>query len=673
MNNYKNAQFDSSSPAGSDSLKRRLIQFLRVMRNPGRLFWKLFLGNALLMFLVLGVCLWGVFYQVEKYHRQELVEHLRARAETVRYLVADDFDAANAGRLNELVNELAEQESSELRITLVALNGDVLAETDYQASEMESHAERSEIRKALAKGWGSAMRISDTLNRQMLYTAVRVGSEDQPAGVVRVALPRWRIAEYTATIRRLTWIVVLVGFGAVTILALGLAHLWSDRIRHISRFATQISRGDLSSRVHVTGQDELSALADALNSMRRNLTSQMNTIERQRQTLEALLNQLNEGVIVAGPQGNILLFNPVAARLLDLPTGGSDPLTPFGKLAVEECIPNYELQTMLLSRNDDRPEESSIEPPPEEDEVQVREVHLRPGEQQASYTLLARASDIALPQLMAPMNTDDSAELVGRLLVLTDITQLARTMRMKADFAANASHELRTPLSAIRAALDTLNTMDIGEKPESAQRFIQLIDKHSTRIQAMIEDLLNLSRIELGMSRFQQKQVSLRKLLTDLETRFEEKLQAKDLSWESEIDCERDIIKVSPYLLTLSLDNLVDNAIKFTEPGGKISVTAWETAASTSQETMLHVEVSDTGIGIDTEEQRRVFERFYQVDRARTAGKIGTGLGLSIVRHAVTALGGSIKLESEIGRGTSFIISLPQSKTVPILSEETHN
>jgi len=442
MNISHNLNSDSPTPLGTGSVLHRVIQFLRIMRHPGKLFWKLFLGNALLMILVLGICLWAVFYQVEKYHKQELIEHLRARAETVRHLVADKFAPPQPTQLNHLVNNLAKAESSELRITLIGLNGNVLAETDYQASKMESHAKRTEVRQALEKGWGSTMRVSDTLNRQMLYVAVRVGPENQPQGVVRVAMPRWRIAEYTATIRRLTWILVLVGFAAVTVLALSLAHLWSNRIRHISRFATQISRGDLASRVHVTGQDELSDLADALNSMRRNLTSQMTTIERQRQTLEALLNQLNEGVIVAGPQGKILLFNPVAARLLDLPNINKNTLTPNGGLAVEECIPSYELQNMLLCHNSCQAEDFNAESKTEESEVQVREIHLRPSDQQNSYTLLARASNIVLPQLMAPINntSGDIFEHVGRLLVLTDITQLAQTMRMKADFAANASH-----------------------------------------------------------------------------------------------------------------------------------------------------------------------------------------------------------------------------------------
>jgi signal transduction histidine kinase len=243
---------------------------------------------------------------------------------------------------------------------------------------------------------------------------------------------------------------------------------------------------------------------------------------------------------------------------------------------------------------------------------------------------------------------------VGRLLVLTDITELTRMLQVKTDFVMNASHELRTPLSAIRAAVETLLGMDGAEHTHASRQIVHMIDRHSARLEAMVADLLDLSRIESGTARFQPETLHLEQTLSELRERFARRLNEKDLHWEMETHPPDATATVSPSLLNIVLDNLLDNAIKFTPDGGTV-----RTVAKVDNST-CHICVEDTGCGISEDEQSRVFERFYQVERARTGTTRGTGLGLSIVRHAVNAMSGSVDLDSAVGQGTRITITIPQ-------------
>jgi signal transduction histidine kinase len=258
-------------------------------------------------------------------------------------------------------------------------------------------------------------------------------------------------------------------------------------------------------------------------------------------------------------------------------------------------------------------------------------------------------------------NGEDAAGAVasGRLLVLTDVTPLARMIQVKADFAANASHELRTPLSAIRAATETLMSIDPSRDAVAVQRFAAIIDRQSSRMEALVRDLLDLSRIESSPAPSPSGPVNLPGFLADLHARYRERLELKSLQWTTDLPSGLPQLQANAHLLRLVLDNLVDNAVKFTASGGHIRVSAF--ACDEGAGRFVRIEVADDGCGIPPEEQERVFERFYQVERSRSGADRGTGLGLSIVRHAVAALGGTVRLASEPGRGTTVSVTLPIS------------
>jgi len=637
------------------------------MKRPRRFFWKLFLGNALLLIAVVATCLWQIFGVFDLFYNRELSTTLRGYAELLRYEVTNKFDRAHAAELDRLTKTMAAELPEGMRITLVLLDGTVLADSEADPARMESHAGRPEIREALESAWGDSVRWSRTVGREMSYVARRIGPQEAPLGVVRVSMAVRSIVARLQSARQLFLKIGFVIVAAAVVLALGLAWLWSGPIARLTATARSLSKGDLSARAPTTGRDEVALLARSLNRMRDNIARQLDTIDRQRRTLEHLLAKLHEGVVVAGPDGRIILLNPAAARLLDIiPTSGMVDGHPFQGVHVERCIPHLELRRMLIPRRDEDggdqaasasgvfDGESSLDPTIDENRLTV----IR---RNTSVTLLARASDIALLSAdgQAEENGDgadqpDEPTATGRLLVLTDITELQRAIQVKTDFVANASHELRTPLTAIRAAIETLSTVDLADEMAAAQSLMGVIDRQSARLGAMVADLLDLSRLESGSTDLTPAPVFVPDLLRELHERFTDRLIEKRLQWNTTVSPECEEIEVNRQLLTLVLDNLVDNALKFTEPGGFIHVDVERVGDR------VRLSVEDNGCGIPREDHARVFERFYQVERARTGPGRGTGLGLSIVRHAVVAMEGSIELDSVPGEGTRISIQVPQ-------------
>lgn len=393
--------------------------------------------------------------------------------------------------------------------------------------------------------------------------------------------------------------------------------------------------GDLSTDLATQGTDEFASLSSSLEALRHRLLAQLELIDRQRGMLQALVDHLQEGVIVARPDGRIALINPTAMRMLDL----NPDVTPVGR-PVEACILHHPLQRLLggLGAGGDHGKAA--------DETRLELVTAR-----GTTHVLARASEVLLAEPEMPV--EDT--VVGRVVMLTDITNLQRVIQVRTDFAANASHELRTPLSTIRAAVETLLGMDLSKEALPARVFLDKIDRQSSRLESLVEDLLDLSRLETPAEQFKPETIDCRRLMQDLQLRFAERVEQRRLQWNADWQpVEARTIVANPHLLRLAVDNLVDNAIKFTEPGGHVDVRLRVTPAEAV------IEVCDDGCGIPEEDQQRVFERFYQVQRARSGPERGTGLGLAIVRHSVAAMRGNVHLESRPGEGTRVRVVIPQ-------------
>jgi two-component system, OmpR family, phosphate regulon sensor histidine kinase PhoR len=391
----------------------------------------------------------------------------------------------------------------------------------------------------------------------------------------------------------------------------------------------------------ITNRRDPPALSAALHALRRRQVTQIGLIDRERQMLQFLLDHLQEGLIVVR-DGRIALLNPIALRMLSL-TARAERGGNFIGEPVETVILDHQLQCLLSPS-------VGMEQGGEGGEL-GREKRIEIESEHGTTHLLARAVDVVLGEA----GPDWPESRVGRVVMLTDITALQRIIQIRTDFAANASHELRTPLATIRAALEALLTVDAPANVPPARDFVEKIDRHSARLELIIADLLDLSRLETPAQRFEAEEVDCKRLLQDLQARFAEALERKGLRWDATREpADLRNIRANPHLLRLALDNLVDNAIKFTDAGGHVAVRL----RSSLDEAVF--EVCDDGCGIPEDEQQRVFERFYQVERARSGAQRGSGLGLSIVRHAVGALHGSVRLESRVGRGTRVTVVIPQ-------------
>lgn len=626
------------------------------MKGPGRLFWKLFLGSVLLTALVLAFCAWLVARQTDAFTHAALTQHLLGQAHLISEMVGAKLDAEHAEELDALAKRIASRYSQPIRVTFVLADGRVLGDSLADPAAMESHAGRREIIDAMRHGWGEDVHVSHTLALPMKYLAVRVGPEDAPRGVVRVAMSTEAMGERAKVIRDLVRRVFLVGALALVVFALGLARLWSRPIQQMTSTARSLSRGDLSARIAISGKDEVAELGRSLNEMRDHLAIQLETIDRQRRILESLLAQLLEGVVVVGADGRIVVINPAAVRLMGLTAGDPRPPVAYERMHVQQFISDPKLREMLLSHQ--QAGNGSEEAGGQQSHVDEARIRIQTAEGEMS--LLARASDIRLPHLGEGTAASDRGALkVARLLVLTDVSELSRAMQVKADFAANASHELRTPLSAILGAVETLSEMDLAADAGAARQFVQMIQRHADRMQAMVADLLDLSRIESSPERFKPQRLGLRQQIAELQSRHIDAVEAKGLTWHAEIESGIETFSANAHLLRLALDNLVDNATKFTDSGGFVRVACRRTVDPTSSARCVAIEVSDSGCGIPLDQQGRVFERFYQVELARTGSLRGTGLGLSIVRHAVAAMGGVVDLQSTPGKGTTVTITLP--------------
>ncbi len=603
----------------------------------GRFFWKLFIGATGLLALAILSSVALILAEFDKFYLDDVSAQLRSYAMGLAERFGDDVDLPGAHDLDAVAKEFGAGGLDGIRITFIAANGTVLGDTEAMPATMESHADRPEVRQAFREGWGESTRRSSTVSRALKYVALRVGPDSAPRGVIRASMPVRTIGERSQSTRRLAWRIAVTAIVAAACLALGLAKLWAQPIARITAAARSLSRGDLSSRIEVTGRDETALLARSLNRMRERLAAQLETIDHQRRTFESFVSQLSEGAIVADADGRIILANPEARRMLRLgdPSDGKAGVGP----AVEAYVPQPVLQRLLQPSSEHTPD--------------IEEADLQIDGPEGTMSVLARASDIALPRLDSTRESEVAAPPIGRLVVLTDVTELARTIQIKTDFAANASHELRTPLSAIRAAVETLHSLDAIRDAPDAANFIEVIERHSVRMEEMVGDLLELSRVESSRSRSDSLMLRTAEVFEDLRAGYSHAASDKAISLHIAIEAGAESFLANPQLLKLALGNVIDNAIRYTDQRGTVELSARR------DDEAIAIEVADDGCGIPPEDQARVFERFYQVRRSRSGARRGTGLGLSIVKHAVAAMGGTVELTSTVGAGTRVTVTIP--------------
>jgi two-component system phosphate regulon sensor histidine kinase PhoR len=609
--------------------------------NGSRLFYKLFVGNL----VIVGLIVAGAGYISYRslvatfLHETELYQdHMAVMArECIERLWS--MPEAQIDRLcKRLPEELAEQvrtgsrlppeHNLPTRVTVIAADGRVLGDSHSDPARMLNHKtdDRPEVLAALGGRPGRDARQSETLRVKYRYVALPIRQEGQTVGAVRVAIPAVAVVQNEAVIRDILLGTAGAVFGAFALVALLVNWAWYRPLRQIAQSADQIAAGDLEHRVPMSGSGELAQLAAALNQMRNSITDKIATITAQRRSLEAVLESLRDAVIALDAEGNIALANRAAADLL-FPPG----------LEVE----GFRLQAVVRSAGIvDAYNES----------VKTGQPVARSLEADVKGT--PRVFDVLVSPLAAAAGKGPN-----RLVVVRDVTALVRLATVKAEFAANASHELRTPLASLRVAAESLADVDPADRGDLG-RIAKVIDRQIRRLEDLTRDLLDLHGVESGKRELAPEPMAAAALAEWLRTEFAERARAKGLALDVNTPAPDHVFTADRPLVELILHNLLDNAIKFTPAGGRVVCTI------EPHDGALRLVVSDTGCGIPREDLPRVFERFFQADASRSRGAEtrGTGLGLAIVKHACERLGGTVSLKSDLGRGTTVEILVPDCK-----------
>jgi two-component system phosphate regulon sensor histidine kinase PhoR len=486
-------------------------------------------------------------------------------------------------------------------ITVIRTDGVVVADSARDPAGIENHAGRPEVRAALAGEVGVASRTGESVGEPYRYVALPA----RGGLMVRVALPLSIVQDRLGTVRAIvlggTAVAALVGMGAVWLVGRSLTRPVREMTGRVSRMAG----GDLGVRVPADGTAELDVLGATLNRMADDLERRMEEIGRDRQQREAVLSAMEEGVLLVGADDSLGYANPAAARLL-----GGVPRT------LRALTPPAVRGLVDETRSDGRAREREVET--------------------GFPTRVLQASTVALR---------DPGEV---LVVLRDVTAPRRVEAMRRDFVADASHELKTPAAAIQAAAETVERA-VGEDPGSAARFAAQLRRDASRLSRIVSDLLDLSRLEA--ERPDLDPVRLDRVVADEADRLTSAAAGSGVRIEPAV--EPVTVRGARGDLALLVRNLLENAVRYSPEGGRVDVRLAE------RDGRAVLEVEDTGIGIPTRDLPRIFERFYRVDRARSRETGGTGLGLSIARHIAERHGGRIEAESELGRGSTFRVTLP--------------
>jgi len=556
--------------------------------------------------------------------RETLLDEARLMARVVEEPLAR---GAGPQEVDRLVDDAARDVHA--RVTIIALDGTVLGDSSLSGGELlhlENHATRPEVRQALAEGSGTSVRHSATVEQDFLYAAVAVRHREQLVGVSRVALTLAGVEAHAAELVKSVGLALLLAFGLTAVLSALLSAPLAGPLREIMGAARQFASGNLAARIHVARGDELGELARILNHSADQLQRQLTEHARDRARTEAILSAMDDGVLAVDHVGNVLLANNTLRRNLDL-------RDPTGRHYLE-VIRQREVGDVL------------------------QEV-LRTGDRRAvEVELLHPRRAFALTGVPFP-GAEGTPH--GAVLSFHDITERRRLERIRRDFIANASHELRTPLTSIRGFVEALEDGAMAE-PVTSQRFLGKIRMHSDRMAALVEDLLELSRLESGERPPRWENVPPAEIAEDVAASFAAPAGRKDITI-SRIDGGAPVVATDAERLRRIVENLVDNAIKYTPSGGRVEIV---TGGGADGGAVL--EVRDNGPGIAPEHLPRIFERFYRVDKARSREQGGTGLGLAIVKHLAEGMGATVSVASDLGQGTRFTVEVPAGREHEIFS-----
>ncbi|MEI6562987.1 MAG: ATP-binding protein [bacterium] len=585
-----------------------------------RLFWRIYAYFLMATLGALVATAWYADHLLYTFHQNQVTADLLARAQIIARELTPPLDHGDDPvALDKMFKELGRLTMS--RITIILPDGRVIADSSENPATMENHRNRPEVDAALAGRTGQSLRYSDTLRRRLMYLAIPVWKDGSVAGVVRVSLPLAVVDETIRTLYRDIALGGLVVAGVFAVLALAISRRITRPLEYMRQVSEQFAQGELAARIPVPDTDEMASLARTMNQMAAQLHERVRTVALQHNEQRAVLANMVEGVLAVDVAEHILHINPAACRLL-----GLKPDEGRGR-HILEIVRNIDLQEFLV-------ETLSAAGPTE------REIVLR-GD-----------AELVIQLHGAVLKNADGAN-IGALVVMNDITRMKRLESMRRDFVANVSHELKTPITTLKGCVETLSEGAV-HNPEESRHFLEMMGRHVHRLEAMVEDLLVLSRLEYESERgdIVLEPGAIQDVLARAVQAFAKRAEARGILLV--MDCPDSLrALINAPLLEQAVGNLLDNAIKYSSEETRINVTAVQA------DTCIEIRVADQGPGIEKKHWGRIFERFYRVDQARSRAMGGTGLGLAIVKHIAIAHHGSVSLESVPGQGSTFMLRVP--------------
>ena len=601
--------------------------------------WKVTIGALLVLACGLLIARELV---VRSLDQQEIVQSgliLEARTSLVAYGLQPFLTQSEAlvwtPQLHTAVRELSARALA--RITVMTPDGRVLADSavsDHLLTTLENHLTRPEIQQAVATGRGTDLRTSRTTGERTLYLAIRLHglNEATPAVFLRLGLPMTTFDRDVAKLHKDLALAFGIAFLIAVALSVWLARSITKPLSEITIAAQRLAKGDHAVRIRTGSRDEVGLLANSLNHMTDQLRTTIEELSEDRSQLLAMLTSMVEGVMVLDRRGRVLQINPALERMFDITrmeVRGHPCSDVFRHPQLDTLV------STVLTKRMNKEDEILLHP-------SGRRLHI-----EASVTESDRENDACA------------------ILVFHDMTELRRLEMVRKDFVANVSHELRTPLTSIRGYIEAL--LDgAKDDPESSTQFLNIILKQSDRLNLILEDLLQLSKIESGQVHFKREPLHIQSIIERTLAMIKPLADKKRHRLVSFVEDHLPSVLGDEDRLIQILSNLLDNAVKYTPENGTITMAAHpvsDDAEQPSTVTELELSVTDTGIGIPEMERPRVFERFYRVDKARSRELGGTGLGLAIVRHIAEGLGGRVWVEANTPTGSRFVVRLPVQHT----------
>lgn len=593
---------------------------------------------VILTLFVLALALGGSFFIANRAFSNTLREttytQLANNATYLKTLLENDTYTIEPDRFD------AYARATSLRITIVGKDGWVLYDSDYREADLDNHLYREEVQQALDTGNAVSERRSATQRLPVLYHAIRI-DEDPDIAVLRLSTTLSQLTGYQKSYQNL----FLGGLGLLVILVTAITAVSIGMItrplHRIKETAARYANGELDARMHLDGPSEITELATTMQDMATRLRNTIDEVESSRQQVQAILDSMTEGILLVDSSLVIKVANQAAKNLL-LQT--SDNAQSIEGLRLVQAIRSTEIvgacnNTLLEGKN--------------HEVILAHHGHLF-GE---TALLVGRSKTRILRLFAVPVWTD--GQVTGVVLTVNDMTELKRLEQIRKDFVANVSHELKTPITAIAGFSQALME-GAQDNPEDRTHFISIINRQATHMQRIVEDLLLLSSLEQQNTAPTRTWTAVGQIIEETVEACRFRAEQKHSRLEVSLDNPENLeIFANGMLVVQALSNLVVNAITYSGPETTIGIGA------TIDETDAVFTVSDSGPGIPKDAQQRIFERFYRVDAARSRSQGGTGLGLSIVKHIVGVHGGSVTVDSELGKGSTFTIRMPRGGMVP--------